>query len=101
MRLSAAAAAGAVTDCDCAFHSGGGDDEPLDSEDELDDAIECDEALESDCHRGGDGEDLPVQGPLPQDPEDAPFLKNESGIRKLPLLLRTSCNSLRFRRVFG
>jgi len=88
VRLSAAAA-GAVTDCDCAFHSGGGDDEPLDSEDELDDAIECDEALESDCHREGDGEDLPVQGPLPQDPEDAPFLKNESGIRKL------------FRRVFG
>lgn len=26
---------------------------------------------------------MPVQGPLPQDPEDAPFLKNESGIRKL------------------
>ena len=50
VRLSAAAAAGAVTDCDCAFHSGGGDDEPLDSEDELDDAIECNEALESDCH---------------------------------------------------
>ena len=46
-------------------------------------SIECDEALESDCHREGDGEDLPVQGPLPQDPEDAPFLKNESGIRKL------------------
>jgi hypothetical protein len=28
-------------------------------------------------------EDLPVQGPLPEDPDDAPFKKRESGIRKL------------------
>ncbi|XP_071747911.1 RILP-like protein homolog isoform X13 [Lepeophtheirus salmonis] len=27
--------------------------------------------------------DLPVQGPLPEDPEDAPWRKKESGIRKL------------------
>ncbi|CAB4057293.1 RILPL1 [Lepeophtheirus salmonis] len=33
--------------------------------------------------------DLPVQGPLPEDPEDAPWRKKESGIRKL------------FHRVFG
>ena len=47
VRLSAAAA-GAVTDCDCAFHSGGGDDEPLDSEDELDDAlVQCSRLLKS------------------------------------------------------
>ena len=30
-----------------------------------------------------DEEDLPVQGPLPQEPEDGPWKKNESGIRKL------------------
>ena len=45
--------------------------------------IECDEARddeESDTNM----EDLPVQGPLPQDPDDAPFRKSESGgIRKL------------------
>lgn len=29
-------------------------------------------------------EDLPVQGPLPEDPDDAPWKRgNESGIRKL------------------
>ena len=30
-----------------------------------------------------DEEDLPVQGPLPQEPEDGPWKRNESGIRKL------------------
>ena len=30
-----------------------------------------------------DDEDLPVQGPLPQEPEDGPWKRNESGIRKL------------------
>ena len=48
-------------------------------------SIECDEP--EDDKSGHDENvidgDLPVQGPLPQDPEDAPFLKNESGIRKL------------------
>ena len=28
-------------------------------------------------------EDLPVQGPLPEEPEDGPWRRNESGIRKL------------------
>ena len=33
-------------------------------------------------------EDLPVQGPLPQDPDDAPFRKAESGgIRKLCVMI--------------
>ena len=40
--------------------------------------IECEEATEEE-----DPTDLPVQGPLPEDPEDAPWRKNESGIRKL------------------
>ena len=46
-------------------------------------SIECEEAVE--CHDDPDinPEDLPVQGPLPQDPEDAPWKKNESGIRRL------------------
>lgn len=30
-----------------------------------------------------DDEDLPVQGPLPLEPDDAPWKKSESGIRKL------------------
>jgi len=85
--------AAAVANCDCAFHSskGGGGQNLLD-EDDLEDAIECDEEplhISSDGQEARYDEDLPVQGPLPQDPEDAPFLKNESGIRKL------------FRRVFG
>ena len=45
--------------------------------------IECDEVLEED---GSDTniEDLPVQGPLPQDPDDAPFRRQETrGIRRL------------------
>jgi len=98
--------AAAVADCDCAFHSSqqgrglAGNNGLLDH-DGLEDAIECDDEqveLRTSCPAAtssGSGEneenqeDLPVQGPLPQDPEDAPFLKNESGIRKL------------FRRVFG
>ena len=45
-------------------------------------SIECEEAVE--CHDEDiNPEDLPVQGPLPQDPEDAPWKKNESGIRRL------------------
>ena len=30
-----------------------------------------------------DDDDLPVQGPLPEEPEDGPWRRNESGIRKL------------------
>ena len=30
-----------------------------------------------------DYSDLPVQGPLPEEPEDGPWRRNESGIRKL------------------
>jgi len=94
--------ADAVANCDCAFHAKkatGGDGGLHDAnladydQDDLDDAIECDEvpSLEDQSTAADDvnDEDLPVQGPLPQDPDDAPFLKNESGIRKL------------FRRVFG
>ena len=37
---------------------------------------------ESDCE--SDSSDRPVQGPMPYEPEDAPWKKNEiSGIRKL------------------
>ena len=45
--------------------------------------IECDEAQENE-ESDTNMEDLPVQGPLPQDPDDAPFRKSETGgIRKL------------------
>lgn len=30
-----------------------------------------------------DDKDAPVQGPLPYEPDDAPWKKSESGIRKL------------------
>ena len=49
-------------------------------------SIECDEAREEESDTNM--EDLPVQGPLPQDPEDAPFRKTESGgIRKLYVII--------------
>jgi len=98
------AMAEAVANCDCAFHSKVGTGTATSpEEDEIADiALECDEtgAINRPTNDKSDDqtdqqtteedeEDLPVQGPLPQDPEDAPFLKNESGIRKL------------FRRVFG
>ena len=38
-------------------------------------------------------EDLPVQGPLPQEPDDAPFRKSETGgIRKLLVNQIYGCN---------
>ena len=44
--------------------------------------IECDEVHEEESDTNM--EDLPVQGPLPRDPDDAPFRKAEGGgIRKL------------------
>ena len=42
--------------------------------------IECEEAQED---QDEDPDDLPVQGPLPQEPEDAPWKKNDSGVRRL------------------
>ena len=42
--------------------------------------IECEEAQEDENE---DPNDLPVQGPLPQEPEDAPWKRNESGVRRL------------------
>ena len=44
--------------------------------------VECEEARESD-DPDLDPSELPVQGPLPQEPEDAPWKRNESGIRRL------------------
>ena len=46
-------------------------------------SIECEEAQEE-ISEEVSNEDLPVQGPLPQEPEDAPWKKqNDSGIRRL------------------
>ena len=45
--------------------------------------VECEEARESDEDPDLDPSELPVQGPLPQEPEDAPWKRNESGIRRL------------------
>ena len=42
--------------------------------------IECEEAQEDENE---DPNDLPVQGPLPQEPEDAPWKRNDSGVRRL------------------
>ena len=54
-------------------------------------SIECDEAHEEESDTNM--EDLPVQGPLPQDPDDAPFRKAESGgIRKLYVMIFSSGN---------
>merc|ERR1719189_3236761 len=62
--------------CDCAFHSGT-------------DHVEALEILESDCESDS-SDSRPVQGPMPYEPEDAPWKRNEmSGIRKF------------FKRVFG
>jgi len=66
--------------CDCAFHSG---KEHLDELENLDL-----NHLDSDSEE--DSSDRPVQGPMPYEPEDAPWKKSEvSGIRKF------------FKRVFG
>jgi hypothetical protein len=35
------------------------------------------------CRPTSEEEDPPVQGPLPFEPDDAPWKKSESGIRKL------------------
>jgi hypothetical protein len=43
------------------------------------DSIECEEAVECQDEDAVNPEDLPVQGPLPQDPDDAPWKKSESG----------------------
>jgi len=64
--------------CDCAFHSG---------TEHVDALNNSDLNLDSDSE---DSSDRPVQGPMPYEPEDAPWKKSEvSGIRKF------------FKRVFG
>jgi len=66
--------------CDCAFHSG------LEHADHFANAA----TLSQNSDPDSDCSDLPVQGPLPFEPEDAPWKRAESsGIRKF------------FRRVFG
>jgi len=70
LRLAAAVSA---SDCDCSYHSRKGV--------EHDDSIECEEAQE-DQEEDEDPNDLPVQGPLPQEPEDAPWKRNDSGVRR-------------------
>jgi len=58
--------------CDCAFHSG---------KEHVDELYSSDHNLDSDSE---DSCDRPVQGPMPYEPEDAPWKKSEmSGIRKL------------------
>jgi len=68
LRLAAAVSA---SDCDCSYHSRKGVGH--------DDSIECEEAQEDENE---DPNDLPVQGPLPQEPEDAPWKRNDSGVRR-------------------
>lgn len=64
--------------CDCAFHSGTEHVDALNNSD-----LNLDSDSEDSCDR-------PVQGPMPYEPEDAPWKKSEvSGIRKF------------FKRVFG
>jgi len=70
LRLAASITA---SECDCSYHSR----KDLDH----DDSVECEEARESD-DPDLDPSDLPVQGPLPQEPEDAPWKRNDSGIRR-------------------
>jgi len=70
--------------CDCAFHSGTEHVEHFSGNPSLG----LEPSLDSDSET--DSSDRPVQGPMPYEPEDAPWKKNESsGIRKF------------FRRVFG
>jgi len=70
--------------CDCAFHSGTEHVEHFSGHPSL--GLEA--SLDSDSET--DSSERPVQGPLPFEPEDAPWKRNEtSGIRKF------------FRRVFG
>jgi len=70
--------------CDCAFHSGTEHVEHFSGVPSLG----LEPSLDSDSET--DSSDRPVQGPMPYEPEDAPWKKNESsGIRKF------------FRRVFG
>jgi len=70
--------------CDCAFHSGTEHVEHFSGHPSL--ALEA--SLDSDSET--DSSERPVQGPMPYEPEDAPWKRNESsGIRKF------------FRRVFG
>jgi len=64
--------------CDCAFHSGIEHADFFSGEPSL--AIEASQSSDSE---ESDSEDLPVQGPMPYEPEDAPWKKREtSGIRK-------------------
>eukprot|EP00088_Acartia_fossae_P043872 TRINITY_DN46388_c0_g1_i1.p1 TRINITY_DN46388_c0_g1~~TRINITY_DN46388_c0_g1_i1.p1 ORF type:complete len:462 (-),score=109.15 TRINITY_DN46388_c0_g1_i1:42-1427(-) len=73
--------------CDCAFHASVEHAQHLHTQ--RDNSEERIYAIDSD-DVDSDDSDLPVQGPLPYEPEDAPWKKNEtSGIRKF------------FRRVFG
>lgn len=79
--LSTSAAHEVAQVCKCSYHSGKIDG---DEDHEEDEPVECQEIIEE-----VNPVDLPVHGPLPEDPDDAPWRKNESGIRKL------------FRRLFG
>merc|ERR1711874_324521 len=64
--------------CDCAFHSGTEHADYFSGEPSL--AIEAEFSSDSE---ESDSEDLPVQGPMPYEPEDAPWKRREtSGIRK-------------------
>jgi len=75
---SRASFSGKESGCDCAFHSG------------LEHAEHFQLADQPDSDADSNASDLPVQGPMPYEPEDAPWKKSESsGIRKF------------FRRVFG
>jgi len=89
LRLAAAVSA---SDCDCSYHSRKGV--------EHDDSIECEEAQE-DQEEDEDPNDLPVQGPLPQEPEDAPWKRNDSGVRRffrnISIFQRRSTHSTPFR----
>jgi chromosome segregation ATPase len=67
--------------CDCMFHSGTAHAEYLHSNI---DRFHRDHLAIDDDDGDSDESDLPVQGPLPFEPEDAPWKKNEtSGLRKL------------------
>ncbi|XP_059090959.1 RILP-like protein homolog isoform X2 [Tigriopus californicus] len=89
VRLSGGGGGGGLANCDCSYHSKNF------SSVESDEAIEAREAQSEDDLKSLKFEDLPVQGPLPEDPDDAPWKRgNESGIRKLFSFITTRVSTV-------
>ncbi len=82
-----------AANCDCSYHSSGGDGGgrrnlgSVESDEGANPAKEAKEGEDGDDDEDEDASndsDLPVHGPMPEEPEDAPWRRREeSGIRKL------------------